>query len=214
VLDTRIGRRGQYVGEFEDRYELFSQPGKWRVTGWFSEAFTGSFSETLDDPYLNPLTAPADSPGIAATRRTRTEFGFVANLEQAITDDLGLFSRLSWRNGQTEIMSFTDIDRSASIGVQVKGTSWQRPDDKVGVAFAVNGLSNSYRAFLAAGGLGLDIGDGQLSYQTEKVLEAYYAYSLTTWATLSLDYQFIADPAYNADRGPVNIGSIRLHVEF
>jgi len=213
-FDTRLGQRGQYVGEVEGRYQLFSQTGKIRLTGWLNRVFSGSFSETLANPYLNPLTAPSDSPGIAATRKTRTEYGFVANLEQPITDDIGVFARLSWRNAQTEIMSWTDIDRSASAGVIVDGTSWKRPDDKIGAAFAINGLSDSYQAFLAAGGLGLQIGDGRLSYQTEKIIETFYTYNLSKWANLTFDYQFIADPGYNADRGPVSIGSIRLHLEF
>jgi len=213
-FDTRLGQHGQYIGEVEGRYQLFSQTGKLRLTGWLNRVFAGSFSETLANPYLNPMTAPDDSPGILATRKTRTEYGFVANLEQPITDDIGIFTRLSWRNARTEIMSWTDIDRSASAGAVIKGTSWQRPDDKIGAAFSINGLSDSYRAYLAAGGLGLQIGDGRLTYRTEKIIETYYTYNLTKWANLSFDYQFIADPAYNADRGPVSIGSVRLHLEF
>jgi high affinity Mn2+ porin len=79
---------------------------------------------------------------------------------------------------------------------------------------AINGLSSAHRDFLAAGGLGLRIGDGQLNYSPEKILETYYSISLAKWGTLSFDYQFIADPAYNADRGPVSIYSTRLHAEF
>ena len=57
-------------------------------------------------------------------------------------------------------------------------------------------------------------GDGRLNYRTEKIMEAYYAYSLNKWATLTFDYQFVADPAYNADRGPVSIFAGRFHAEF
>ena len=67
------------------------------------------------------------------------------------------------------------------------------------------------RAYFAAGGLGILIGDGRLNYQPERILEAYYAYSLNKWATLSLDYQSIANPGYNTDRGPVSIFATRLH---
>jgi hypothetical protein len=64
-----------------------------------------------------------------------------------VTDDLGLFARLAWRNGQPEIMQWTDIDRTASVGGLYKGTSWERPDDTIGLAAVVNGLSGSYEAF-------------------------------------------------------------------
>jgi high affinity Mn2+ porin len=128
--------------------------------------------------------------------------------------DVGVFARASWNNGQTEILSFTDIDRSLSGGVSIKGSRWGRPDDTIGVGGAVNGLSAAHRDFLAAGGVGLLIGDGRLNYRPEQIVEAYYAYQLRKGVTVTADYQFIANPAYNADRGPVSVFSGRLHGEF
>jgi high affinity Mn2+ porin len=96
----------------------------------------------------------------------------------------------------------------------LKGNAWGRPDDKIGVAGVVEGLSPIARAYFAAGGLGILIGDGQLNYRPEQILEAYYAYSLNQWATLTFDYQFIDNPGYNADRGPVSVFSGRLHAQF
>jgi len=205
-FDTHFFRRGQYIVEGEARYALFGEPGKIRVAGWLTSAFSGSFAATLADPTLNL--------DITATRQTRTAYGFYANLEQVVTGDFGMFARASWRNGQTEVMSFADIDRSVSLGGVLKGRSWGRPQDKVGIAVAINGLSSEYRAFLAAGGMGDVIGDGALNYRTEKIIEAYYAYRLDKRSTVTLDYQFIADPAYNADRGPVNVFAARYHWEY
>jgi high affinity Mn2+ porin len=111
-------------------------------------------------------------------------------------------------------MAFTDIDRSLSLGTSIKGTRWSRPDDIIGIAGAVNMISRDHRDFLAAGGLGPLIGDGQLNYRPERILEAYYAFALNKSVTLTADYQFITNPAYNADRGPVSIFSGRLHAEF
>jgi high affinity Mn2+ porin len=125
-----------------------------------------------------------------------------------------LFGRWSWNNGKTEIMSFTDIDASLSLGTSIKGTAWGRGDDTIGIAGAINSISRDHRDFLAAGGLGPLIGDGQLNYRKERILETYYAYALTKQITLTADYQFITNPAYNADRGPVHIFSGRLHGEF
>src|SRR5262249_26490412 len=112
------------------------------------------------------------------------------------------------------IMSFTDIDASWSLGAVLKGTGWHRPDDKIGVAGAINALSPWHRDFIAAGGLGPLIGDGRLNYAEERILEAYYALGIAQWLTLTLDYQFVVNPAYNADRGPVSIFATRLHAEF
>ena len=125
-----------------------------------------------------------------------------------------MFSRTTWDAGQTEKIGWTDCDASFSLGAVLKGSGWGRPDDKVGVGGVLEGLSPAARAYFAAGGLGILIGDGRLNYRQEKVLESYYAFSVNKWVTLSPDYQIIADPAYNADRGPVSVFSLRLHVEF
>ncbi len=123
-------------------------------------------------------------------------------------------ARASWNDGQNQILSFTDIDRSVSGGLSIKGSRWARPDDTVGIGGAINGLSAAHRDFLAAGGTGLLIGDGRLNYRTERILEAYYAYSVIKGVMLTADYQLVVNPAYNADRGPVSIFSGRLHAEF
>jgi high affinity Mn2+ porin len=205
-FDTQVFRRGQYVAELETRYSVFSRPGKLRTIGWLSSANSGSYRDTLNDPALNL--------DISLTRTGRAKFGYVINLEQSVTDDIGLFGRWSWNNGKTEIMSFTDIDASLSLGASIKGTTWGRPDDTIGIAGAINALSRDHRDFLAAGGLGPLIGDGQLNYRKERILETYYAYALNKAITLTADYQFVTNPAYNADRGPVHVFSGRLHGEF
>jgi high affinity Mn2+ porin len=200
---------GEYISELELRYSLLSQPGKLRLMAWTNRANAGSYAAALAEPITTPTY-----PDITLVRQVRTNYGFDVNVEQAITSDLGVFSRATWNAGQDEIIAWTDCDESLSAGAQLKGTSWGRPDDKIGVAGLIEGLSDEARAYFAAGGLGILIGDGALSYQPEKILETYYSYSLNTWAALTFDYQFVADPAYNADRGPVHIFSGRLHAEF
>lgn len=205
-FDTRVFQRGEYVLELETRYSLFSQPGKLRTIAWLNSAFSGSYRETLDNPALNL--------DISQTRTGRIKYGYVINLEQALNEELGLFGRWSWNNGKTEIMAFTDIDASLSLGASIKGTRWGRPDDVVGIGGAINALSQDHRDFIAAGGLGILIGDGQLNYRRERILETYYAFAVNKGLTLTADYQFITNPAYNADRGPVHVFSGRLHGEF
>lgn len=205
-FDTRIFQRGTYALELETRYSLFSQPGKLRTIAWLNSANSGSYRETLNDPALNL--------DIAQTRKGRIKYGYVFSLEQALTDEVGLFGRWSWNDGKTEIMAFTDIDASLSLGLSIKGAKWGRPDDVIGIGGAINALSRDHRDFLAAGGLGPLIGDGALNYRRERILESYYAYALNKQLTLTADYQFITNPAYNADRGPVHVFSGRFHGEF
>lgn len=205
-FDMKIFSRGEYVAELEQRYMLFGQPGKLRTIGWLNSAFAGSYRETLNDPALNL--------DISQTRKGRIKYGYVVNLEQAVTDDIGLFGRWSWNDGKTEIMAFTDIDASLSGGASIKGTAWGRPEDVVGIGGAINALSRDHRDFIAAGGLGVLIGDGRLNYSEEKILETYYAIALNKQLTVTADYQYVRNPAYNADRGPASIFSGRLRGEF
>jgi high affinity Mn2+ porin len=207
--DTQILKHGQYIGELELRYSLFSQPGKLRLMGWTNIANMGSYAEAL----AMPVTTP-NYPSITQTRQVRTNYGFVANVEQAITSELGIFARASWSPGLVEIIGWTDCDESLSFGTVLKGGAWGRPDDKIGVGGVVEGLSPIARAYFAAGGLGILIGDGQLNYRPEQIVEVYYAYSLNKSVTLTFDYQFVNNPGYNADRGPVSIFSGRLHAQF
>jgi high affinity Mn2+ porin len=211
-FDMNLGKRGEYVAEYERRYSIAAQPGKLRLIAFFNEAFSGDYRDALNLVAMNPGLDPTDA--IVQTRRGRSKYGYAVNLEQAITEDLGVFGRWSWNNGKSEIMAFTDIDASLSGGAVLKGTSWSRPDDKVGLGGAVNGLSRDHRDYIAAGGLGPLIGDGALNYRYERILESYYAIALMKGATLTFDYQFLVNPAYNADRGPVSIFAGRLHTEF
>ena len=164
----------------------------------------GSYSQALMLPDLN----------IAQTRKDRFKTGFIINLQQAVNDDLGVFARFSYNDGSNEIMSFTDIDRSGQLGMSLKGSGWDRPDDVIGIAGVVNTLSRRKADFLAAGGLGILIGDGRLNYATEDIIEAYYRYRLTDLGSVTFDYQLFVNPAYNQARGPVSVFSGRVHFEF
>jgi high affinity Mn2+ porin len=208
-FDTHILERGQYTAELELRYAPFAKPGKLLFFGWLSHGNMGSYSDALAESPTTP-----GYPDITLTRRERTNYGFVASAEQAIAADLGVFSRASWSPGHTEIMGWTDCDESLSVGVALRGTRWARPNDTVGVAWVGEGLSAISRQYFAVGGLGILVGDGKLNYQPEMVLETYYAYSPVKWAALTLDYQLVVDPGYNADRGPVSIFSGRIHAAF
>ena len=211
VLAINGGNYGT-VAELEERYAPFGQPGKLRIGLFANEGSTGNYNQALSIEGANP--ALDINAVMASIRQANLKYGFYLNAEQQIVKDVGLFARVSWNDGQTEILSFTDVDRSASAGLSIKGSFWGRPSDTVGIGGAINGLSDAHRDFLAAGGLGLLIGDGQLNYRPEQIFETYYAYSVNPHFTVTADYQLITNPAYNADRGPVSVFSARLHGEF
>ena len=198
------------LGEIERRYDLWGQPGKIKVTGFLNRGNAGNFNDAVALSQMTGL--PAD---INAVRAYTSRPGVSLNIEQQITATLGVFFRAGWADGQIEPWDFTDIDRTVSGGVSINGKSWGRPDDTIGIAGVVNGISSDHVAFFNAGGLGILLGDGQLTnYGTERILEAYYSYALNNWVKLTFDYQFIANPGYNADRGPANVFAARAHWQF
>ncbi len=200
----------EYVIELERRYQLAQQPGKLKFLVFDNHGYFGSYNNAV---LLGKETG--QTPDTALVRHMASRPGAELNLEQSLGDDLGMFARLSANNGNEETDEFTDVNQSAELGLSLQGTRWGRQDDTVGVAGIVNGLSSPARAYFAAGGLGVTIGDGQLpDYSTERILETYYALHANRYVTLTADYQFMENPAYNAQRGPINIYALRLHMQY
>jgi high affinity Mn2+ porin len=212
IMDWALFARGGYVAELEMRFKPYNRPGVYKAGAFLNSVFAGSYNDAVT--LANQLGLTADNT-IAQTRQGRIKVGYYLNAQQEIADDIGVFARWSWNNGQNEIMAFTDIDESLSLGVSIKGSRWKRPDDVVGLAFALNQISPPHISFLAAGGFGPLVGDGQLpSYAPEKIIEAYYAFQLVKGLVATADYQLIVDPAYDTPRGPVHVFSGRLRASF
>jgi high affinity Mn2+ porin len=210
VLDTRVFDQYQVDQEVEARYAIRGQPGKLKLLGFLSHGRMGRYSEATNIALQTGV--PAD---IAAVRTSHNRAGVSLNLEQQLTEGLGVFAKAGWSQGQFEAFEFTDINKTVALGLSVAGTRWGRPDDTVGVAVAVNDASTAAKQFFAAGGLGILVGDGQLVRSgPERILETYYNVAVCKGAKLSLDYQFVSNPAYNRDRGPVSIFGFRAHAEL
>jgi high affinity Mn2+ porin len=199
----------ELTAELDRSFLLESRKGAARVIVFYNRARMGNYREAIEE-------ADGGPPDVTATRRIgRAKWGFVVNVEQAITDSIGAFLRTSWSDGANESWAYAEIERSVTAGGLWKGPIRARPEDEAGLAFIVNALSRDHRDYLAAGGYGFMIGDGRLSYGYEEIAELYYAadlYRRLIW--LTGDYQFVDHPAYNRDRGPVHVLGARLHVEF
>lgn len=208
-LDHRIfSTYGDQV-ELERRHQLQGRPGKVQVLAFRNVATMTSYADALA-----LAAATATTPALTSAPREQAKVGFGIHAEQELAPGIGAFARASRHDGKTETYAFTDIDSTVSAGTLIKGGRWSRGQDTLGVALARNEISRSHRAFLAAGGSTFFLGDGRLSYRPEAIFETFYSIAVVRQLSLSFDWQHIRNPGYNADRGPVNIGSLRLHVEF
>ncbi len=202
----------QLVGEIEERHELWGQAGKFKITGFVSRGRAGQFQTAVD---VANATGIDPSLALALDRQFRSRPGMSFNTEQQVTETVGVFARAGWVDGNVEPWDFADIDRTVQAGVSVSGKQWGRPDDTWAIAGVLNGITSAHQAYFNAGGLGILIGDGQLPNPgSERIIETYYNYALTPSTKLGLDYQFIANPGYNTQRGPANIFAGRVHWTF
>jgi high affinity Mn2+ porin len=197
------------VTEFERRYMVATHPGTIRFLAFLNSANMARYADATS--ILETNGAGAD---ISAAQGFHYKYGFGLNWEQEIANNVGVFSRLGWNDGQTQSWMFSDVDYAASLGVSIKGAAWNRPDDTFGLGGVLNGISHSEQQFFNAGGLGILAGDGKLSYGWEKIAETYYDFAVCKSVHAAVDYQFIDDPAFNRDRGPVSLFGVRLHWEL
>ncbi len=198
------------VIELEERHQWHGSPGKFKVLVFDNHGNMGRYSDAVR---LAAQTGNAPNTGLV--RRFADRPGIALNLEQALAADVGLFARASMNDGREESFDFTDINQSFAAGLSVQGERWGRAQDTVGAAWVANGLSSDAKAYFAAGGMSILIGDGQLPhYASEEIMEIYYAWHAYEHVTLTGDYQHIANPAYNMDRGPVDVFAIRLHFDY
>jgi high affinity Mn2+ porin len=189
IWDAKVGKANTQTMEYERRYTINGNKGTLRILGFRNNGKMGNYRDALAISAVNPVVDTNLVYG-------KHKYGFGISADQYLSKDFGVFAKLSF-------------------GGVLKGNSWKRSDDELGLAFVANGLSGPHRDYLAAGGYGFIIGDGKLNYSNELIAELYYkinAYQKKFW--LSPDYQFIVNPAYNKDRGPVNVFSLRVHVEF
>lgn len=203
-------RQFEIVAEAEERHTLWGEDGKLKLLGFLNRGRMGDYNDAVELALLTHST-----PSTALVRNYASRPGGALNLEQSINDELGIFARASLNDGSKQAYEFTEIDKSLSMGFALKGTQWGRQNDTVGLAGETAGISKSAQAYFAAGGIGILIGDGRLPhYGAEQIVETYYSAQVTSWLGATADYQFIDNPAYNRDRGPVSVLGARLHAEF
>lgn len=212
IMDLQLDRARGETLEFEKNFEMKGHKGVLRFLAFRNFSRAGN--------YMNAISNFKNGTDYSLNINTLTlyggmKYGFCLNAEQELSGNTGSFVRLGWNDGRTATWMFTEIDQHASLGFDIKGTRWKRKGDEVGIAGTINGISDDHWSFLNFGGYGFIIGDGKLPhYGLECISELYYSCELTRTLWLTADYQFVVNPAYNRDRGPVHVWAVRAHIEF
>ncbi|SRR5579871_75619 len=216
AMEYVFGKAHSETAEFEKNMVFNKRHGILRLLFSYTASRAPSYQQGLnaitdhDTTLLNIISGNARNPDYGGNKTA-----VCLNAEQELTDDFGVFARLGWNDGKHVSWAFTEIDQTAQLGFSIKGTKWSRSNDVLGIAGVVNGISSEHRTFLKAGGYGFIIGDGNLNYGHEAILELFYNARLFNSLWLSVDYQLVENPGYNKDRaGPVNVFGLRTHIEF
>ncbi|WP_158748454.1 carbohydrate porin [Acidobacterium sp. S8] len=211
-LDWAFSRASGQNMEFELRHSLLpGRKGTTRILSYVNHAHMGTYREAVD-AYLDGTDA---TPEITKHEHFgAVKYGFGWNNEQEITQNLRIFSRFGWNEGQHESFAYTEVDQSVTVGGDLRGTDWHRQNDKIGVAFVSNAIKQDHQNYLKYGGLGFLLGDGRLDYGRENIVESYYNWHVKSGLFFALGLSHIDNPGYNRDRGPVWVPSVRMHVDY
>ena len=209
-LQYNFHRANGQTGEVEHRAKLHGREGAVRVLGFVNKANMGVYRTQ------NQLAAHSGTvPDITGHPLQRTfKYGVGANFEQAVSENVRVYGRFGWNEGQHESYAYTEVDQTVAVGADYWLKGYGRANDKVGVTFISNAIKRDHQAYLRAGGQGFLLGDGTLTYGRENIVEGYY--NLHAWKGVyyALDGQYIVNPGYNRDRGPVLVETVRMHVDF
>lgn len=214
-MEYVFGKAHSETVEFERKTNINNRTGMIRLLYSYTASRAPSYEaglsalKTGDTTLLKVISGNAEGSAYGGNKT-----GLYLNMEQELTDNIGVFARAGWNDGKHVTWAFTEIDQTIQAGLSFKGAPWKRKDDVAGIAAVVNGISADHRAFLKAGGYGFIIGDGALNYGHEAIIETYYNARVFDNIWVTFDYQFVNNPAYNKDRGPVHVFGIRTHVEF
>lgn len=215
ALDWAFSRAHAQNGEFELRHSFVARrEGATRLLFYANRAHMGDYREAVN-AFLYGADQNLPAPNILLHEHFGAlKYGFGYNTEQELTENLRLFGRFGWNEGQHESFAYTEVDQTVEIGGDYAGARWHRPEDKIGLALVSNAIKSNHQEYLKLGGLGFLLGDGNLNYGREDIVESYYNRHAWRGLFYALDVQHIDHPGYNRDRGPVWVGSLRAHVDF
>ena len=118
-----------------------------------------------------------NQPWVKAQKQTTN--GWSLNLTQNIGKKFAVFARVNGVSG-----SVAEIRQSWVLGMVYNNPFDRNPLDQAGLAFAYNKIDEA-----AAG--------ERLAHDSEKIVEAYYAFGISKWMTVTPDVQLYIDPALN-----------------
>jgi high affinity Mn2+ porin len=174
------------AGQINFKPKLADKPGNYRFLAWRNGDNHTQWTDT--------------------SKEKENGYGYGLSFDQELTDSLGVFCRYGWQDPKVYLSGNTfSLARSWSMGPQLKGSAWGRPDDVAAIGFGQIVPSKKYKEV------------NGLQAKTESHLECYYNCKVNDHLSLSPDLQIIWRPygkdAANGD-STIVVGGLRGQVEF
>ncbi|HRZ14268.1 MAG TPA: carbohydrate porin [Candidatus Omnitrophota bacterium] len=174
------------AGQLTFKPRLFAREGKYRILVWNNGANHTQWTDAGKDKENN--------------------YGWGLSFDQELNDVVGVFMRYGWQDPKVYANgSAFSIEHSWSVGPQIKGSLWGRPDDCLGLSFGQITPSGKYKTT-----------SGVLA-KTESHFEGYYNFKVNDHLCLSPDLQVIWRPygkdAANGD-GTIVVAGMRGQMDF
>lgn len=164
-------------------------------TNRLNEEHYTSFASLTYSPTLPKLGSGQYSillynqPAVKAQKQTTN--GWSLNLSQNFGDKLSLFARVNGVSGNV-----ATINQSWVLGGVYNNPLERNPLDQIGLAFAYNKIDEK-----AVG--------SKLAHESEKIIEAYWAWGISKWMTITPDVQFYIDPSENTKSDYATVFTLR-----
>lgn len=206
--DWRINKANSFNLQYSRRVSVGNQFFNWRVLGYTNRTWSGVF----DAYHPDSLGIPFDFPDSLKTFHTK--FGLALDCDYEFNEYTGVFLRFSINDGKSESMGYTQADRAINVGFSRFMDFIDRSDDMFGLAFSINGISQSHRQFVNEGGNGFMLSGGPIVYGTEQAFETFYRYAVFHNAELTLNYQCTVNPGYNKNNCLLHTATCRFNFQF
>ena len=126
----------------------------------------------------------------------QTTNGWSINIQQNLNEKLALFARLNGVSGHV-----ITTNQTYAAGMVYNNPLNRNELDQIGLAYAYNKIDEK-----AVG--------SKTYHKAEQVVEAYWAWGISKWATITPDFQFYFNPALNKKSDYGSVSSLRLTVFF
>ncbi len=182
---------------------LLNRRGNYRFYGWYDSR------RHLDNDRLSEANI---NPSQNYSRADAGQGGWGISFDQEIAHGFTAFARYSWTqndlsvwDSDAEEWSMIPFNQVYSLGMDINGMLWNRPDDGIGIAFGQTLLTKDFEKEQRRQGN---------KTADEIYFETWYRYAFNSHLAISADLQWIGNPGGMDEADDLFIFGLRSQIDF